>query len=144
MVTVPERGWTSLFAGLDERQFRKLVGVVRVMAMVRRPLSGRGSCRRRAGTADGRILTHELDIRQLGSAVQGVEVGRGLLRSTASPRFSHWRRYCADILRRMVLIVGGTLTPTHDRNMVASSKSHRYYTNHQAAIDTNIRRVVVA
>ncbi|GAA1237679.1 hypothetical protein GCM10009578_093300 [Streptomyces rhizosphaericus] len=41
-----------------------------------------------------------------------------------------------------VLIVDGTLVPTHDRTISASSKNYRYSTNHQVVIDANTRRVV--
>jgi hypothetical protein len=36
-----------------------------------------------------------------------------------------------------VLIVDGTLVPTHDRSVVASSTNHRYSTTLQVVIDAN-------
>ncbi|WP_030189201.1 transposase, partial [Streptomyces sp. NRRL S-813] len=43
-----------------------------------------------------------------------------------------------------VLIVDGTLVPTRDRSVAASSKNYRYSTNHQVVIDANTRLVVAA
>jgi len=50
------------------------------------------------------------------------------------------RRHPADT----VLIVDGTLVPTRDRGVAASSKNYRYSTNHQVGIDANTRLVVAA
>jgi hypothetical protein len=41
-----------------------------------------------------------------------------------------------------VLIVDGTLVPTHDRSVSASSKNYRYSVNMQIAIDANTRLTV--
>lgn len=41
-----------------------------------------------------------------------------------------------------VLIVDGTLVPTHDRSMSASSKNYRYSVNMQVVIDANTRLTV--
>ncbi|GHG27347.1 hypothetical protein GCM10018777_48220 [Streptomyces albogriseolus] len=41
-----------------------------------------------------------------------------------------------------MLIVDGTLVPTRDRSMAASSKNYRYSTNHQVVIDADTRLVV--
>jgi hypothetical protein len=41
-----------------------------------------------------------------------------------------------------VLIVDGTLAPTHDRSVSASSKNYRYSVNMQIAIDANTRLTV--
>lgn len=41
-----------------------------------------------------------------------------------------------------VLIVDGTLVPTRDRTIAASSKNYRYSTNQQVVIDANSRLVV--
>jgi hypothetical protein len=42
----------------------------------------------------------------------------------------------------MVLIVDGTLVPTRDRTVAASSKNYRYSTNHQVVIDAGTQLVV--
>ncbi len=42
-----------------------------------------------------------------------------------------------------VLIVDGTLVPTHDHTIAAQSKNYRYSTNHQVVIDADTRLVVV-
>lgn len=44
--------------------------------------------------------------------------------------------------RGTVVIVDGTLMPTRDRTLAASSKNYRYSTNHQVVIDANSRFVV--
>jgi hypothetical protein len=44
--------------------------------------------------------------------------------------------------RDTVLIVDGTLVPTRDRTVAASSKNYRYSTNHQVVIDADTRLVV--
>lgn len=41
-----------------------------------------------------------------------------------------------------MLIVDGTLVPTRDRAVAASSKNYRYSTNHQVVIDADTRLVV--
>lgn len=41
-----------------------------------------------------------------------------------------------------VFIVDGTLVPTRDRTVAASSKNYRYSTNHQVVIDADSRLVV--
>jgi hypothetical protein len=41
-----------------------------------------------------------------------------------------------------VLIVGGTLVPTHDRRISAPSKNYRHWVNMQVVIDANTRLVV--
>lgn len=41
-----------------------------------------------------------------------------------------------------MLIVDGTLAPTRDRTIAASSKNYRYSTNHQVVIDADTRLVV--
>jgi hypothetical protein len=44
--------------------------------------------------------------------------------------------------KNTVLIVDGTLVPTQDRAVAASSKNYRYSTNHQVVIDADTRLVV--
>lgn len=43
-----------------------------------------------------------------------------------------------------VLIVDGTLVPTRDRSVAASTKNYCYLTNHQVVTDANTRLVVAA
>ncbi len=144
MVTASEPGWIGLFSGLGERQFRKLVGVVR---------------RRGGGAPTGgrpwslplvdRVLLvaaywrTNLTMRQLGplfgiskSAADRVIDDIAPLLALAPVR----RRHPAGT----VLIVDGTLVPTRDRSIAASSKNYRYSTNHQVIIDANTRLVVAA
>ncbi|MFI9311108.1 transposase [Streptomyces triculaminicus] len=144
VITASGPGWTGLFSGLNERQFRKLVGLVR---------------RRGGGTAPGgrpwglpledRVLLvaaywrTNLTMRQLGPLF-------GISKSAADRVIDHIAPLLALApVRRghpagTVLIVDGTLVPTRDRNVAASSKNYRYSTNHQVVIDANTRLVVAA
>ncbi|GGX43001.1 hypothetical protein GCM10010341_76200 [Streptomyces noursei] len=45
--------------------------------------------------------------------------------------------------REAVLIVDGTLVPTHDHSIAEQSKNCRYSTNHQVVVDADARLVVV-
>lgn len=45
--------------------------------------------------------------------------------------------------RDTVLIVDGTLVPTHDHKIAEQSKNYRYSTNHQVVIDASTRLIVV-
>ncbi|CAL9665411.1 IS5 family transposase IS1373 [Streptomyces sp. enrichment culture] len=111
----------DLFAGLNGRQFRKLVGVVRRRGGGK-PTAGRPW----ALPLESRVLLvaaywrTNLTMRQLGPLF-------GISKSAGT-----------------VLIVDGTLVPTRDRGVAASSKNYRYSTNHQVVIDANTRLVVAA
>ncbi|MFJ8391008.1 transposase [Streptomyces sp. NPDC094438] len=142
VITASEPGWIGLFSGLSERQFSKLIAVVR-----RRGGGAPTGGRAWALSLEDRVLMvaaywrTDLTMRQLGPLF-------GVSKSTAD-------RVIDDIapllalapLRRRhpagtVLIVDGTLVPTHDRTIAASSKNYRYSTNHQVVIDANTRLVV--
>ncbi|MFE2186417.1 transposase [Streptomyces sp. NPDC059455] len=144
VVTAREPDWVGLFAGLNERQFRKLVVLVRRRGGGK-PTGGRPW----ALPLEDRILLvaaywrTNLTMRQLGPLF-------GISKSAADRVIDHIapllalapvrHRHPADTL----LIVDGTLVPTRDRGVAASSKNYRYSTNHQVVIDANTRLVVAA
>ncbi|MGX8904687.1 transposase family protein [Streptomyces netropsis] len=142
VVTASEPGWVGLFAGLGERQFRRLVG------LVRRRGGGAPSGGRPWGLPlEDRVLLvaaywrTNLTMRQLGPLF-------GISKSAADRVIDHIAPFLAlaPVRRRhpagTVLIVDGTLVPTRDRSVAASSKNYRYSTNLQVIIDANSRLVV--
>jgi hypothetical protein len=134
--------WVPVFTGLSVGQFRELVGIV----------AGRGGDqtgvgrRWRLSLADRVLLTvvyyrTDLTFRQIallfGMSKSGVHrvVDRTapllVLPAVTTPHDPD-----------TVLIVDGTLVPTHDRGVSASSKNYRYSVNMQVVIDANTRRGV--
>ncbi|GAA0534423.1 hypothetical protein GCM10010390_40250 [Streptomyces mordarskii] len=144
VVTATEPQWVGLFAGLNGRQFRKLVGLVRRRGGGK-PTGGRPW----ALSLEDRILLvaaywrTNLTMRQLGPL-------SGISKSAADRVIGHIAPLLAlaPVRRRhpsdTVLIVDGTLVPTRDRSVASSSKNYRYSTNHQVVIDANTRLVVAA
>lgn len=134
--------WVPVFTGLSVRQFRKLVRVV----------TGRGG----EQTGTGRRWGLSLADRVLLVAVyyrtnltfRQVALLFGISKSAANRVVDHLAPLLAlsPVTRKhgpdTVLIVDGTLVPTHDRTMSASSKNYRYSVNMQVVIDANTRLVV--
>ncbi len=90
--------------------------------------------------AGGRVLGTNLTLRQLAPLF-------GVSKSAADRIVAHLGPALALQTRRRfrkeaVLIVDGTLVPTRDRTVAASSKNYRYSTNHQVVIDADTRLVV--
>jgi len=134
--------WIPVFTGLSARQFGKLVAIV----------AGRGGQQAGAGRRWGLPLADRvllvatyyrtnLTLRQIAPLF-------GVSKSAAGRIVDHLathlvlepqnRRHRPDA----VLIVDGTLVPTHDRQMSARSKNYRYSTNLQVVIDANTRLTV--
>lgn len=125
MVTASEPGWIGLFSGLGERQFRKLVGLVR-----RRGGGAQTGDRPWSLPPEDRILLvaaywrTNLTMRQLGPLF-------GVSKSAADRVIDHIAPLLALAPVRgrhpegTVLIVDGTLVPTRDRSIAASSKNYR-------------------
>ncbi len=134
----------GLFSGLSGRQFRKLVGLGR-----RRGGGAPTGGRPWALPLEGRVLLvaaywrTNLTMRQLGPLF-------GVSKSAADRVIDHIAPLLAlaPVRRRhpagTVLIADGTLVPTRDRSIAASSKNYRYSTNHPVVIDANTRLVVAA
>lgn len=92
------------------------------------------------GIAGGHVLAHEPHVAAGSAVVWGLEV-----RSRPHPRSPCTA--AGDLAARRprkdtVYIVDGTLVPTRDRTIAASSKNYRYSTNLQVVIDANSHLVV--
>lgn len=92
------------------------------------------------GIAGGHVLAHDLTLRQVAPlfGVSKSAVDRILGHLAPLLTISPARRPRKDT----VYIVDGTLVPTRDRNIAASSKNYRCSTNLQVVIDANSRLVV--
>jgi hypothetical protein len=134
--------WVPVFTGLSGRQFAKLVGGVRGHGAEQ---TGTG---RRWGLplADRVLLVAvyyrtNLTLRQIAPLF-------GVSKSAAGRVVDHLGPYLAlspvtrQHRRDTVLIVDGTLVPTHDRAVSASAKNYRYSVNLQVVIDANTRLIV--
>jgi hypothetical protein len=142
VISVERPEWVPVFTGLSVRQFGRLVSMVR-----RRGGEQTGTGRRWGLSLDDRVLLiavyyrTNLTLRQIAplfgvskSAAGRVVDHLGPLLALAPVR----RPHSPDT----VLIVDGTLVPTHDRSVAASSKNYRYSTNLQVVIDANTRLTV--
>ncbi|MFH0240860.1 transposase family protein [Streptomyces sp. HK10] len=134
VITASEPSWTAPFTRLSPRQFGKLITALR--------REGADPVRRGRHWSlplEDRVLLvaaywrTNLTLRQLAPLF-------GISRSAADRIVDHLgpalalrprQRFRTDT----VLIVDGTLVPTRDRTVAASSKNHRYSTNHQVVID---------
>jgi hypothetical protein len=139
VISVDRPEWVPVFTGLSVGQFQELVGIV----------AGRGGDQTGAGRrwglslADRVLLTvvyyrTNLTFRQVAllfgmskSAVHRVvdRIAPLLVLPPVSTPHD----------RDTVLVVDGTLVPTHDRGVSASSKNYRYSVNMQVVIDANTR-----
>lgn len=131
-----------MFTGLSVRQFRKLVGIVR-----RRGAEQTGVGRRWGLSLPDRVLLIAVYYRT-NLTLRQVALLFGISKSAAGRVIDHLGPYLAlaCVKRRhspdTVLIVDGTLVPTHDRSVSASSKNYRYSANLQVAIDADTRLCV--
>jgi DDE superfamily endonuclease/Helix-turn-helix of DDE superfamily endonuclease len=138
--------WVPVFTGLSVRQFKRLVRIV-----ASRGGEQTGTGRRWGLSLADRVLLiavyyrTNLTFRQIAllfgvskSAAQRV-VDRLAPLLTLSPVLSKGKRKHPP---ETVLIVDGTLVPTHDRSMSAASKNYRYSVNMQVVIDANTRLTV--
>ncbi len=141
VITASEPSWIAPFTGLSPRQFAKLVTALR--------REGADPVRRGRPWSlplEDRVLLvaaywrTNLTLRQLAPLF-------GISKSAADRIVDHLGPALALQPRKRyrkntVLIVDGTLVPTRDRNVAASSKNYRYSTNHQVVIDADTRLVV--
>ncbi|OSP41565.1 IS5/IS1182 family transposase [Streptomyces sp. 13-12-16] len=141
VITASEPSWTAPFTGLSPWQFAKLITVLRRERAdpVRRgwPWS--------LPLEDWVLLVAaywrtNLPLRQLAPlfGVSKPAADRIVAHLGPALALQPRRRYC----KYTVLIVDGTLTPTHDRSVATSSKNYRYSTNHQVVIDADTCLVV--
>jgi hypothetical protein len=141
VITASESSWIAPFTGLSPRRFGKLVTALR--------REGADPVRRGRPWSlplEDRVLLvaaywrTNLTLRQLAPLF-------GISKSAADRIVGHLGPALALQPRRRfrkdtVLIVDGTLVPTRDRTVAASSQNHRYSTNHQVVIDADTRLVV--
>jgi hypothetical protein len=141
VITASDPSWITPFTGLIPRQFGKLITALR--------REGADPVRK------GRPWSLPLEDRVLLVAVywrtnltlRQLALLFGVSKSAADRIVAHLgpalglqprKRFRKDT----VLIVDGTLVPTRDRTVAASSKNYRYSTNHQVVIDADTRLVV--
>lgn len=142
VISVDRPEWVPVFTGLAVRQFGKLVAIVR-----RRGGEQTGTGRRWGLSLDDRVLLVAVYYRT-NLTLRQVAPLFGISKSAAGRVVDHLAPLLAlaPVTRRhspdTVLIVDGTLVPTHDRTMAASSKNYRYSTNLQVVIDADTRLTV--
>jgi Helix-turn-helix of DDE superfamily endonuclease/Transposase DDE domain len=142
VISVDQEVWVPVFAGLSVRRFRKLAAIVR-----RRGAEQTGVGRRWGLSLDNRVLLIAVYYRT-NLTLRQVALLFGISKSAAGRVVDHLGPYLAlaPVKRKhspgTVLIVDGTLVPTHDRSVSASSKNYRYSANLQVAIDANTRLCV--
>ncbi|MFE9942009.1 transposase [Streptomyces hirsutus] len=141
VITASEPSWIAPFTGLSPRQFNKLITALR-----REGADPVRKGRPWSLPLEDRVLLvaaywrTNLTLRQLALLF-------GVSKSAADRILGHLGPALALQPRRRfrkdtVLIVDGTLVPTRDRTVAASSKNYRYSTNHQVVIDADTRLVV--
>jgi hypothetical protein len=141
-ISVEQPTWIPVFTGLSVRQFGKLVGIVR-----RRGAEQTGAGRRWGLSLADRVLLVAVYYRT-NLTLRQVALLFGVSKSAAGRVVEHLGPYLAlaPVTRRhgpgTVLIADGTLVPTHDRGVAASSKNYRYSANLQVVIDANTRLTV--
>ena len=142
LISVDRPEWVPVFTGLSVRQFQKLVRVVAA-----RGGEQTGTGRRWGLSLADRVLLVAVYYRT-NLTYRQVALLFGISKSAAGRVVDHLAPYLAlSPVKRThsperVLIVDGTLVPTHDRTMSASSKNYRYSVNMQVAIDANTRLTV--
>ncbi|MFF6830216.1 transposase [Streptomyces longwoodensis] len=141
VITASEPSWIGPFTGLSPRQFSRLITALR-----REGTDPVRKGRPWSLPLEDRVLLvaaywrTNLTLRQLAPLF-------GVSKSAADRIVSHLGPALALQPRRhfrkdTVLIVDGTLVPTRDRTVAASSKNYRYSTNHQVVIGADTRLVV--
>jgi hypothetical protein len=143
VIGVEQQDWVPVFTGLSVRQFGKLVSVVR-----RRGGEQTGAGRRWGLPLADRVLLVAVYYRT-NLTLRQTALLFGISKSAAGRVVDHLgpllalspvgrRRHSPDT----VLIVDGTLVPTRDRTVAASSKNYRFSANLQVVIDANTRLAV--
>ena len=134
--------WVRVFTGLTVPQFEKLVRVVAA-----RGGEQTGTGRRWGLSLADRVLLVAVYYRT-NLTYRQVALLFGISKSAAGRVVDHLAPLLvlAPVKNAhgpdTVLIVDGTLVPTHDRSVSASSKNYRYSVNMQVVIDANTRLTV--
>ncbi|GGV45176.1 hypothetical protein GCM10010182_82000 [Actinomadura cremea] len=135
-------GWVPEFTGLSVRQFRRLVRIV-----ARRGGEQVGAGRRWSLSLADRVVLIAVYYRT-NLTLRQVALLFGVSKSAAHRVVDHLAPLLAlaPVVGRhgpdTVLIVDGTLVPTHDRAITAPSKNYRYSVNMQVVIDADSRLAV--
>jgi hypothetical protein len=134
--------WVPVFTGLSVRQFRVLVRVV----------VSRGGQQAGVGRPWGLSLTDRVLLTAVYYRTNLTFRQVGLLFGISKSAVHRVVEHLAPLLvlppvptrhrAGTVLIVDGTLVPTQDRRVSASSKNYRYSVNMQVVIDANTRQSV--
>jgi hypothetical protein len=142
VISVDRPVWVPVFTGLSVRQFDKLVDIVR----------GRGGEQTGTGRRWGLSLADRVLLvavyYRTNLTLRQVALLFGISKSAAGRVVDHLGPLLvlSPITKPhgpgTVLIVDGTLVPTYDRSVAASSKNYRYSTNLQVVIDANTRVTV--
>ena len=142
VIRADQPSWIPAFTGLSEQQFRTLVGIV-----ADRGAEQCGVGRRWGLSLADRVLLVAVYYRT-NLTLRQVAPLFGVSKSAAGRIVEHLAGYLvlAPVEDRhpgdTVLIVDGTLVPTHDRDVAARSKNYRYSANLQVVIDANTRLTV--
>jgi hypothetical protein len=142
VITASDPSWIAPFTGLSPRSFGRLVTSLR-----REGLDTQGRGRPWSLSLEDRVLLvaaywrTNLTLRQLAPLF-------GVSKSAVDRVIDHLAPLLAlQPMRRprkdTVYIVDGTLVPTRDRSVAASSKNYRHSTNHQVVINADTRLVVL-
>ncbi|MBM7173916.1 transposase [Streptomyces sp. G44] len=141
VITASEPFWIAPFTGLSSRSFGKLVTVVR-RKIVYEPRRGRPW----SLPLDDRVLLvaaywrTNLTMRQLAPPFGVSKSAAARIIDHLGPKLGLQPR--ERFRKGTVLIVDGTLVPTHDHSIAAQSKNYRYSAHHQVVIDADTRLVV--
>ncbi|MTG91055.1 transposase [Cellulosimicrobium sp. BIT-GX5] len=140
VISASDVAWIEPFAGVAPHAFSRLVAQLREAGVDK----GRGRPWK-LGLEDRVLLVAaywrtNLTLRQLAPLFGVSKSAAGRMIADLGPRLALTRRAVPG--SEAVLIVDGTLVPTRDRTIAASSKNYRYSTNHQVVIDADTRLVV--
>ncbi|MFD5971483.1 transposase [Streptomyces sp. NPDC060311] len=141
VITASEPRWIGPFTGLSPQQFGTLITAWRVKeaacARKGRPWGLPLENRVLLVIADWRT---NLTLRQLAPlfGISKSSAARIVDHLGPAPALRQRQRFRKDA----VLIVDGTLVPTHDHSIAERSKNYRYSTNHQVVIDADTRLAV--
>ncbi|MBG6136534.1 transposase [Longispora fulva] len=143
VITASERQWVELFSGLSVRQFRVLVRQVARLGGA--AVADGRACRQWSLPLADRVLLvacyyrTNLTMRQVGPLFGITHSAAGRIIERLGPFLA---LQPTPRRRGEVLVVDGTLVPTRDRAVGASSKNYRTSVNLQVLINADTRLVV--
>ncbi|WP_432574035.1 transposase [Kineococcus sp. SYSU DK005] len=141
VISASQASWIEPFTGISPQAFARLLTQLR-----RAGADGPGRGRPWKLPLQDRVLLvaaywrTNLTLRQIAPLFGVSKSAADRMIHDLAPRLALApRRKCGS---DSVLIVDGTLVPTRDRSIAASSKNYRYSTNHQVVIDADTHLVV--